>query len=50
MCPADRLLIETDDEDKAIQDVYAAVATLRGVTTQELCAIQQQNFETVFKR
>lgn len=50
LCPADRLLIETDDEHVSISDVYTTVAKLRGVTTEELCAIQQQNFETVFKR
>jgi TatD DNase family protein len=50
LCPTDRLLIETDDEHVSISDVYTTVAKLRGVTTEELCAIQQQNFETVFKR
>jgi len=50
LCPSDRLLVETDDDDAPIAQVYAAVASVRGITTEELCAIQQQNFETVFKR
>ena len=50
LCPSDRLLVETDNDDAPIAQVYAAVATVRGITTEELCAIQQQNFETVFKR
>jgi TatD DNase family protein len=50
LCPSDRLLLETDNEAVTINDVYAAVAHVRGVTIEELCAIQQQNFETVFKR
>ncbi|MEY2719824.1 MAG: putative deoxyribonuclease YjjV [Bacteroidota bacterium] len=50
ICPSDRLLVETDDEDASIAQVYASVANVRGITTEELCAIQQQNFETVFKR
>ena len=50
MCPADRLLLETDVDEIPIHEVYAAVANVRGITTEELCAIQQQNFETVFKR
>lgn len=50
LCPVERFLLETDNEETRISDVYAAAATVRGVSIEELCAIQQQTFETVFKR
>ncbi|MBU3698917.1 MAG: TatD family deoxyribonuclease [Candidatus Kapabacteria bacterium] len=50
LCPADRFLLETDNEETPITDVYSAAAAVRGVSIEELCAIQQQTFETVFKR
>ncbi|MFN4907419.1 MAG: TatD family hydrolase [Bacteroidota bacterium] len=50
LCPSERFLLETDTDQTPISDVYAAAATIRGVSIEELCAIQQQTFETVFKR
>jgi TatD DNase family protein len=50
LCPADRFLLETDTDDSLISDVYAAAARIRGVSLEELCATQQQTFETDFKR
>lgn len=50
LCPTDRLLLETDADESPISDVYAAAARIRGVSLEELCATQQQTFETVFKR
>jgi Tat protein secretion system quality control protein TatD with DNase activity len=50
LCPADRFLLETDTDDASIEDIYAAVATMRGVPLEELCATLQQTFDTVFKR
>ncbi|MEY3385367.1 MAG: hypothetical protein RIR53_178 [Bacteroidota bacterium] len=50
LCPTDRFLLETDNEEIPISDVYASAAAVRGLSIEELCAIQQQTFETVFKR
>ncbi|MBU3740962.1 MAG: TatD family deoxyribonuclease [Candidatus Kapabacteria bacterium] len=49
--PDNRLLLETDDiADVRIADVYAAAATLRHVSIDDLCLTLQANFNTVFKR
>lgn len=49
--PDDRLLLETDDiADVRIADVYAAAATLRHVSVDDLCLTLQVNFSNVFKR
>ena len=50
LCPADRFLLETDTDGASIEDIYAAVATMRGVPLEELCPTLQQPFATVFKR
>lgn len=50
LCPTDRFLLETDVDELPISDVYSAAARIRGVRLEELCATQQQTFETVFKR
>lgn len=50
LCPPDRFLLETDDDTSSIEDIYAAVAAMRGVSIDELCATLQQTFDTVFKR
>lgn len=50
LCPNDRFLLETDTDEAPISDVYATAAMVRGMSIEELCATQQQIFETVFKR
>lgn len=50
LCPSDRFLLETDTDDVAIEEIYAAVATMRGVPLEDLCATLQQTFDSVFKR
>jgi TatD DNase family protein len=50
LCPPDRFLLETDTDDVEIRDIYAAVATMRGVPLEDLCATLQQTFDNVFKR
>lgn len=50
LCPADKFLLETDDDDVKIEDVYSAVAAMRGVPLEDLCATLHQTFEAVFKR
>ena len=50
LCPSDRFLLETDTDGVAIEEIYAAVATMRGVPLEDLCATLQQTFDSVFKR
>lgn len=46
--PADRLLIETDNSDFTIGEVYRQVARRRGITVEELQYIVRRNFDRVF--
>lgn len=41
--PADRLFIESDESDKSIEEIYAAVAKARGCTPQELAKQTREN-------
>jgi TatD DNase family protein len=50
LCPEDRFLLETDVDDATIEEIYAAVADMRGVSRGDLCATLQRTFDTVFKR
>lgn len=42
-CPADRLLLETDDDSRPVRLLYRQAADLRGVTDEELCRKMQEN-------
>lgn len=41
--PTDRLLVESDTSSRGIEDIYAAVAAVRGITVEELAAIVLEN-------
>lgn len=47
-CPLDRLLLETDDDPRPIQDLYAQVSTLLGIEMSELARRMQENFDVLF--
>ena len=47
--PADRLLIETDNSDFTIGEVYGQVARRRGIAVEELQHIVRMNFDRLFK-
>lgn len=49
-CPADRLLLETDDKDVGIRQVYEDVAALRGLSLQVLLGQMQANFRALFAK
>ena len=49
-CPLDRLFLETDDIPDAIAPLYAAVAQLRSITVEELCAQIWQNYLSIKKK
>lgn len=48
--PATSLLLETDDADLPIQNVYERAAALRELSLEDLQAQQQHNFKLVFKQ
>ncbi len=48
MCPLDRLLLETDDEEQPISDLYAEVASLLHMEVSELCRQMEENYKTLF--
>lgn len=47
--PADRLLVETDNSDFTIGEIYGQVARRRGNTLEELQHIVRMNFDRLFK-
>lgn len=47
--PADRLLIETDNSDFTIGEVYRQVARGRGIAVEELQHLVRMNFDRLFK-
>lgn len=48
MCPSDRFLLETGADNVRIEDIYDAVAKIRGVSVEELCTAVHETFEKVF--
>lgn len=48
--PDDQLLLETDDRETDIQEVYEAVAALKKISLQELEGIILTNFQQIFKK
>ncbi len=48
--PEDRFLLETDDADIAVAEVYQAAAKLRNTGFEEIRKIQIQNFRKIFKK
>lgn len=47
--PLDSFFLETDnDATISIEEVYGAAATMHNISIDELCSIQQKNFDTVF--
>ena len=47
-CPAERLLLETDEANTDIRLVYETAAALRGVSLQALLGQMQANFQALF--
>ena len=46
--PADRLFLETDDSDVAIETVYARAAEVRGTTVGKLRRVIAENYRRLF--
>lgn len=43
--PLDRLFIESDTSNKDIEEIYSAIATLRGENLEELCVAIEKNLK-----
>lgn len=48
LCPMERLLVETDEATCSIGEVYALIATSRGVPLHELVKQMHRNYATLF--
>ncbi len=47
--PADRLFLESDDDPTPIEELYAKVAAIRGVSIEELCRSTWVNYSNIFE-
>lgn len=43
-CPIDHLLLETDEDERPIQQLYNQVALLRGISLETLCQQMEANY------
>ena len=51
ICPIDRLLLETDDEEvRSIEELYNNVANLRGINSTNLLESMAKNYLSLFKK
>ena len=46
--PLSHLFVETDESPTPIEDIYAKIAILRGITTSELLQATERNFQAIF--
>ena len=46
----DKILIETDDSEVTIQEIYQKIATIKSIEVKELQQKIKQNFKRIFKR
>lgn len=49
-CPIERLLLETDDDERPVRALYEEVANLKGMSKENLAENMRNNFETIFRR
>lgn len=48
--PLSRLFVETDESATPIEEIYAKIAALRGISVAELTAATEENFRLIFRR
>ena len=46
--PLSHLFVETDESPTPIEDIYAKIAILRGISTSELLQATERNFQAIF--
>ena len=49
-CPIERLLLETDDDERPVRALYEEVASMKGMSKENLAESMRNNFETIFGR
>lgn len=49
-CPTERLLLETDDDERPVRLLYEEVASMKGMSKEKLAESMKNNFETIFGR
>lgn len=50
LTPLDRLFVETDEANEPIEQIYANVAQLRGISIEELQEATRQNYERIIAK
>ena len=50
LCPAGRLMLETDDDGRPVGDIYKTVAEKRGIKVALLCAQMAENYRAFFRK
>ena len=48
--PNDKIFLESDNSDIAIDDIFASAADIKSISLEELKEIVYQNYKTVFKK
>ena len=48
--PLDRLFVETDDDPTPLEEIYAMIASLHGVTVEELQRATHENYIRLFQK
>ncbi|MBR5849946.1 MAG: TatD family hydrolase [Alistipes sp.] len=48
--PLDRLFVESDEATTPLGELYAEIASLRGITSEELQAVTRANYRRIFKK
>ncbi len=48
--PLNRLFVETDESTRPIEDIYDEIASLRGITTEELAEAIHENYYLICKQ
>lgn len=46
-CPLDRLFLETDDSEYDIRRLYEEIASIKGVSHQDLCRVVEESIERI---
>lgn len=49
-CPIERLMLESDDDDRSIRKLYNNVAAVRGINVSSLCALMAENYLSFFQK
>ena len=48
--PLDRIFVETDESTVSIEQIYHLIASLRGISIEELTDAIEQNYNRIFRK